>query len=144
MKKRITIYIEEGVWEKIKFLAWGEKKSASRWLEDLVREGDSPVPGGIMEEIKSSGNVEHEGDPVAADFVTADGDLKVIVTGGTSGTPATFQDINGDRLRQKLDKDNKAIADAQKHLDEIRKRNGVKGNSWYGGSHSKARQLGKK
>ena len=36
MKKRVSIYIEEGVWEDLKGRAWEAKKSASSYLEGLI------------------------------------------------------------------------------------------------------------
>ena len=36
MRKHVTIYIDEGVWESAKEISWSQKKSASRWVEDLI------------------------------------------------------------------------------------------------------------
>ena len=35
-KIRVTIYIDEGVWERVKNEAWSQKQSASRLVEELI------------------------------------------------------------------------------------------------------------
>ena len=36
MKKKVMVYIDEGVWVKFKERAWEERKSASSYLEGLI------------------------------------------------------------------------------------------------------------
>jgi len=45
MKKRVSIYIDEGVWKNVKECAWSARKSASGYLEALIR-GAGYVVGG--------------------------------------------------------------------------------------------------
>ena len=42
MKKRVSIYIDEGAWEVLKEEAWSRRKSASAFLEEIIT-GDLPV-----------------------------------------------------------------------------------------------------
>ena len=37
MKKRVSIYIDEDVWERAKNLAWSERKSASCLVEEVLK-----------------------------------------------------------------------------------------------------------
>jgi len=63
--------------------------------------------------------------------------------------PHSVISVQGDGVYQDGEKiskvsEDKVIADAQKRLEEVKERNGVKQSSWFGGSYSKDRQLGKK
>ena len=42
MKKRVSIYIDDVVWENVKEHAWKVRKSASQYLEDIL-DGDVSV-----------------------------------------------------------------------------------------------------
>jgi hypothetical protein len=48
MKKRVTIYIDECVWDDVKESAWKSRVSASQYLEDLVT-GANFVPNPVLE-----------------------------------------------------------------------------------------------
>ena len=51
MKKRVSIYIDDLVWENVKEHAWKQRKSASQLLEDIL-DGDA-----LMVPLKESGSV---------------------------------------------------------------------------------------
>jgi len=50
MKKRISIYIDEGVWDKLKEAAWVARKSASAYLGDVIN-GVVDVPELIADDV---------------------------------------------------------------------------------------------
>ena len=51
MKKRVSIYIDDLVWENVKEHAWRQRKSASQFLEDVL-DGDT-----LVAPLKESGSV---------------------------------------------------------------------------------------
>ena len=44
MKKRVSIYIDDLVWENVKEHAWKVRKSASQYLEDILDGDVSVIP----------------------------------------------------------------------------------------------------
>jgi len=67
MKKRISIYIDEVVWDDLKERAWESRKSASSYLEGLitgyVRDWVNPTP--IREKVKCKGNIQSDDEVLA-------------------------------------------------------------------------------
>ena len=122
MKKiRVGVSISEDVWGQVKDEAWRRRKSASQYVEDLLKaeftirrktvkvpeigENDKTTPGQNSHECKRKMNNRSE---------TA-----------------------ADRIRKKIKSDEEVLNDANERLKNIQKEQGIK-------SYSKETQLGKK
>ena len=78
-KIRVTIYVDKGVWDKVRVASWGEHKSASKYLEDLIRHFVKP---GVMDEIAPEVLIEPSGQEQSANVkkeaeTLADGQAKL-------------------------------------------------------------------
>ena len=129
----VMIYVRDDLVEGIKRVAEESKKSVSAYLVGLHLDRKKVMFQGVkdtVEEVQKEHDFKTEG--------SSSDRLREKLRTSVPEKPDS-SDVKKDLTSE----DKKLIADAQKRLDEARKRNGVKGNSWFGGSYSKDKQLGK-
>ncbi|MHC4070326.1 MAG: hypothetical protein ACYSR8_12270 [Planctomycetota bacterium] len=129
MKKKVSIYIDGGVWENLREHAWARKVSASVYLEGLLS-GEIP----FKEHIEDLENLVFFGKKYS------------MLAGGVKDMVEVVNKKKSEIIGKT---DAEIAAEEQKKLDAIRKRKGIKQKDFglkemFRGGYSKDIQLGKK